>query len=79
MLRFLALFVAKFCSVTAMVDNLLEMFGSRDVVGFGDCYNELLRISIPRTRVNKGKRKSREFSPALLSSVLAPLLAAYSL
>jgi hypothetical protein len=55
------------------------MFGSRDVVGFGDCYNELLRISIPRTRVNKGKRKSREFSPALLSSVLAPLLAAYSL
>jgi hypothetical protein len=48
LLRFLALFVAKFCSVTAMVDNLLEMFGRRDVVGFGDCYNELLRISIPR-------------------------------
>jgi hypothetical protein len=46
LLRFLALFVAKFGSVTAMVDNLLEMFGRRDVVGFGDCYNELLRISI---------------------------------
>jgi hypothetical protein len=44
-----------------------------------DCRYELPRIPIPRTRVNKGKRKSREFSPALLSSVLAPLLAAYSL
>jgi predicted RNA-binding protein YlxR (DUF448 family) len=28
-------------------------------VGFGDCYNELLRIPIPRTSVNKGKKKGR--------------------
>jgi hypothetical protein len=47
---------------------------------FRECpKGEVRRIPIPRTRVNKGKRKSREFSPALLSSVLAPLLAAYSL
>jgi hypothetical protein len=32
------------------------MFGRRDVVGLGDCYNELRRIPIPRTPVNKGKR-----------------------
>jgi hypothetical protein len=30
------------------------MFGRRDVVGLGDCYNELRRILLPRTRVNKG-------------------------
>jgi hypothetical protein len=50
--------VAKFCSVTPIVDNLLEMFGRRDVVGFGDCYNELLRISILRCWVNKPNMRS---------------------
>jgi hypothetical protein len=30
------------------------MFGRRDVVGLGDCYNELRRIPLLRTRVNKG-------------------------
>jgi hypothetical protein len=52
LLRFLALFVAKFGSVTPMVDDLGEMFGRRDVVGLGDCYRELPRILLPRTLAN---------------------------
>ena len=45
LLRFLALIVATFGGVTAMVDNRREMFGSSDVAGLGDCYNELRRES----------------------------------
>jgi hypothetical protein len=43
LLRFLALIVATFGGVTAMVDNRREMFGRSDVAGLGDCYNELRR------------------------------------
>jgi hypothetical protein len=43
LLRFLALIVATFGGVTAMVDNRREMFGRSDVAGLGDYYNELRR------------------------------------
>jgi hypothetical protein len=53
LLRFPALFVPTFGDVTPMVDNLREMFGRHDVAGLGDCYNEVLRILLPRTPVNR--------------------------
>ena len=43
LLRFLALIVATFGGVTAMVDDRREIFGCSDVAGLGDCYNELRR------------------------------------
>src|SRR5918994_4464623 len=39
------------------------MFGGRDVVGLGDCYNELRRIPLLRRSVNKGMKKGRGLDP----------------
>jgi hypothetical protein len=73
LLRFLALIVATFGGVTAMVDNRREMFGRSDVAGLGDCYNELRRESSfhehrrcrseLHTRRDR-KRKVRIFEPS---------------
>jgi hypothetical protein len=73
LLRFLALIVATFGGVTAMVDNRREMFGRSVVAGLGDCYNQLRREltfhELQRCRgelhPNQGrKRKVRIFEPS---------------
>jgi hypothetical protein len=73
LLRFLALIVATFGGVTAMVDNRREIFGRSDVAGLGDCYNELRReLTFHELRRCRGqlhtsrdrKRKVRIFEPS---------------
>jgi hypothetical protein len=73
LLRFLALIVATFGGVTAMVDNRRETFGRSDVAGLGDRYNELRReLTFHELRRCRGqlhtsrdrKRKVRIFQPS---------------
>ena len=55
-----------------MIVNL-EIFGRRDVAGIRDCYNELRRILIPRTLVNKALSDALgflEWHPTLTACIL---------